>query len=203
MVRLVDDLDGIASADRAGRDNAQVCPRHGGLGELLDPARLLKPALECRTRNPRARHLEYHLGADLPPFPYAGTADIQACCRQVLTESAVRQRPPQDGFPEIKIGPSVGLHRLIGSAMMLHVTYPVASQAYSAVAHSSRRAHQHRAVYWPFLDAGRSQALPGIGLWPADVDRKHSHIRRQYGSELRRRESFTWTARGDMGGDRR
>ena len=141
---------------------------------LIQPLAEASPGI--RTRNPRARHLKYYLGADPPPLPHAGTADIYASCRQVLAESAVRQRPQQDSFPEIKIRPCVRVHRLIGSAMMLHVKYPVASQADSAVALRSRHARSHRAVDSPFLDAGRSQALPRIGLWPADVNREHPHI---------------------------
>jgi tRNA dimethylallyltransferase len=76
VVGPVHDLQSVAGADLADLDHPQVRAGTGRLGELLDPAGLLQPALERSAGNPGTAHLEDHVRPDPPAFPDQRTAHV-------------------------------------------------------------------------------------------------------------------------------
>jgi hypothetical protein len=182
----------IACPDRARRDHPQVGSGQHRLGEPLDPAVSLQPALEGAARDARAGDLEQRIAPDQPALSDQRVADGDALGGQVLTEDAVAQRPAQLGGPGVKVLARVSVDGLVGAAVILHVVDPVPGQADGAGALGPRCRHHDRAGYGPLVDAGQRDRLPRVGARPADVDREQSHDLTIGGPIAGRPTGFRW-----------
>jgi len=100
----------------------------GGLGEALDPAGPVQPALEGAARDPRAGHLEDHVRADPPALADQGGVDRHALGGEVLAEHAAGQRQVKLALPAVEVLPGVGVDRHVRTAVVAHVEDPVAGR---------------------------------------------------------------------------
>ena len=164
------DLDAVAHADVAGLDDAQISARLCDIREPLHPAGLAQPSLKGQAGHARAGHLEHYVAADTPPLADEGVVNVEAARAEVFAERARGERAAELELPPVEVLARIGVHGLVGAAVMFHVVRPIAGQANVAGPFRPGRTHRDGPRHRPLIDARRVQALPWIRLGIADID---------------------------------